>query len=127
MAAKGSIMLLGFMRMYTCTFNEAKRLVRELVEAKGFPNDESALTQKLLWAFVELGEAADAYKKGEDWSIVSEELIDVIFYILDFIGLVERTQGIEIDVDKLFLEKWRKNMSRPDQYGQRRDIRVREG
>jgi len=109
--------------MKDCSFNEAKKLVRRLVDAKGFPNDESALTQKLLWAFVELGEAADAYKKGEDWNIVSEELIDVIFYILDFIGLVEKTQGIEIDVDRLFLEKWRKNMARPKQYGQKRDIR----
>jgi len=108
--------------MEKCTFNEAKKLVRELVEAKGFPNDESALTQKLLWAFVELGEAANAYKKGEDWSIVSEELIDAIFYILDFIGLIEKTQGIEIDVDHLFLEKWRKNMRRPIRYGQKRDI-----
>jgi len=107
----------------TCTFNEAKRLVRELVRVKGFPDDESALTQKLLWAFVELGEAADAYKKGEDWRIVSEELIDAIFYILDFIGLVEKTQGIEIDVDKIFLEKWRRNMDRPKQYGQKRDIK----
>ncbi|MBS7606456.1 MAG: hypothetical protein QW502_02205 [Candidatus Bathyarchaeia archaeon] len=107
-----------------CTFNEAKKLVRELVETKGFPSDESALTQKLLWAFVELGEAADAYKKGESWNLVSEELIDVIFYILDFIGLVEKTQGIEIDVDRLFLEKWRKNMERPRQYGQKRDIKV---
>ncbi|MCD6469196.1 hypothetical protein J7L29_00145 [Candidatus Bathyarchaeota archaeon] len=109
--------------MESCTFNEAKRLVRRLVNAKGFPDDESALTQKLLWAFVELGEAADAYKKGEDWNAISEELIDVIFYILDFIGLVEKTQGIEIDVDRLFLEKWRKNMTRPRQYGQKRDIR----
>lgn len=105
-----------------CTFNEAKKLVRELVEAKGFPNDESALTQKILWAFVELGEAADSYKKGEDWRNISEELIDVIFYILDFIGLVEKTQGIEIDVDHLFLEKWKKNMGRPRQYGQKRDL-----
>ena len=109
--------------MESCTFNEAKRLVRRLVNAKGFPDDESALTQKLLWAFVELGEAADAYKKGEDWNAISEELIDVIFYILDFIGLIEKTQGIEIDVDRLFLEKWRKNMTRPRQYGQKRDIR----
>ncbi|MEM2341583.1 MAG: hypothetical protein QXX94_02660 [Candidatus Bathyarchaeia archaeon] len=110
--------------MERCTFNEAKRLIRELVDAKGFPNDESALTQKLLWAFVELGEAADAYKKGENWSVINEELIDAIFYILDFIGLVEKTQGIEIDVDSLFLEKWRKNMERPRQYGQKRDIKV---
>ncbi len=108
--------------MEKCTFNEAKKLVRELVETKGFPNDESALTQKILWAFVELGEAADSYKKGEDWLIISEELIDAIFYILDFIGLVEKTQGIEIDVDHLFLEKWKKNMNRPNQYGQKRDL-----
>lgn len=108
--------------MEKCTFNEAKKLVRELVETKGFPNDESALTQKILWAFVELGEAADSYKKGEDWRTVSEELVDAIFYILDFIGLVEKTQGIEIDVDHLFLEKWKKNMKRPRQYGQKRDL-----
>ena len=109
--------------MKTCTFNEAKRLIRQLVAEKGFPDDESALGQKLLWAFVELGEAANAYKKGKDWEAVSEELIDVIFYILDFIGLVEKTQEVEIDVDGLFLEKWRKNMERPRQYGQKRDIR----
>ena len=108
--------------METCTFNEAKRLVRRLVAEKGFPDDESALGQKLLWAFVELGEAADAYKKGEDWDKISEELIDAIFYILDFIGLVEKTQGVKIDVDRLFLEKWRKNMSRPRRYGQKREI-----
>jgi len=62
----------------TCTFNEAKRLVRQLVAEKGFPNDESALSQKLLWAFVELGEAADAYMQGENWHVISGELSDVI-------------------------------------------------
>ena len=106
--------------METCTFNQAKTLIRQLVAEKGFPNDESALMQKLLWAFVELGEAADAFKKGESWETISEELIDTIFYILDFIGLVEKTQGIKIDVDKIFLDKWRKNMNRPERYGQKR-------
>ena len=108
--------------MDKCTFNEAKSLVRQLVKAKGFPNEESALSQKLLWAFVELGEAADAFKKGVSWEIINEELMDSIFYILDFIGLVEKKEGIEIDVDHIFLEKWRKNMNRPNQYGQKRDI-----
>ena len=105
-----------------CTFNKAKRLIRRLVAEKGFPDEESALSQKLLWAFVELGEAADAYKKGEKWEVINEELIDVIFYILDFIGLVEKTQGIHVDVDRLFLEKWRRNMSRPRGYGQKREM-----
>ena len=106
----------------TCTFNEAKDLVKRLVFEKGFPHDESALPQKLLWAFVELGEAADAYKKGMGWSVVCEELIDVVFYILDFIGVVEDSYGIRIDVDRVFLDKWRKNMSRPKKYGQRRAL-----
>jgi len=104
----------------TCTFNQAKSLIRQLVAEKGFPNDKSGLKQKLLWAFVELGEAADAFKKGENWETISEELIDTIFYILDFIGLVEKTHGIEIDVDQTFLDKWRKNMERPKRYGQSR-------
>jgi len=106
--------------METCTFNQAKTLIRQLVAEKGFPNDESALLQKLLWAFVELGEASDAFKKGESWENISEELMDTIFYVLDFIGLVEKTQGIEIDVDRIFLEKWRRNMRRPERYGQKR-------
>ena len=46
----------------------------------------------------------------------------MIFYVLDFIGLVEKTQAVQIDVDGLFLGKWRKNMNRPDQYGQRRAL-----
>jgi len=106
--------------MRELTFNKAKALVRRLVAEKGFPNDEQALPQKLLWAFVELGEAADAYKKGKDWNIVVEELMDVIFYILDFIGLVEKTQGIEFDVDEIFFSKWKRNMSREFRYGQKR-------
>lgn len=109
-------------RLESCTFDQAKRLIRQLVAKKGFPDDESALIQKLLWGFVELGEAADSFRKGEEWETVSEELIDVIFYILDFIGLVEKTQGTRIDVDALFLDKWRRNMKRPERYGQKRGM-----
>jgi len=104
----------------TCTFNQAKILIRQLVAEKEFPDDESALMQKLLWAFVELGEATDAFKKGRSWEVITEELIDVIFYVLDFIGLVEKTQGINMDVDRMFLDKWRRNMERPRKYGQKR-------
>jgi len=106
--------------MRKISLNEAKILVRRLVAEKGFPNDEAALPQKLLWAFVELGEATDAYKKGKDWNLVVEELVDVIFYILDFIELVERTQGLNFDVDEIFFSKWEKNMKREWRYGQKR-------
>ena len=102
--------------------NEAKALVRELVAAKGFPNNKEALTQKLLWAYTELGEASDAYKKGEPWEKVAEELIDCIFYIVDFCGIVDQEHGIKLDLDRIFYEKWKKNMDRPMKYGQKRDI-----
>jgi len=105
------------------TLNQAKILVRELVKKQGFPNDKGALTQKLLWAFTELGEATDAYKKGADWPVVVEELVDVLFYILDFVGLVEQEYSVEFDLDRIFAEKWYKNMNnRPFRYGQRREI-----
>lgn len=113
--------------METCIFNEAKILIRQLVAKKGFPDDESALIQKLLWALIELGEAGDAFKKGENWDVVAEELVDAIFYILDFVGLIEKTQGIKIDVDRVFLDKWRRNMERPRRYGQKGGDRTRTG
>lgn len=75
-----------------------------------------------MWAFVELGEASDDFKKGEDWQKIFEEVIDVIFYLVDLAGLVEQEEGVIIDLDKIFLEKWKKNMGREDQYGQQRDI-----
>jgi len=106
----------------TVTLNECKKLVRQLVEEKGFPNDENAIMQKLLWAFVEMGEAGDAYKKGMPWSNVAEECIDVIFYLVDFLGLVEQEHGVPLDLDKIFLDKWNKNMGRPTQYGQKRSL-----
>jgi len=105
------------------TLNLAKEVVRELVEKQGFPNDKKALTQKLLWAFNELGEASDAYKKGEPWEKIFEELIDTIFYIVDFCGLVEKEYGVKVNLDKIFYEKWKKNMyERKEKYGQKRDI-----
>lgn len=93
-----------------------------MVKKKEFPESEAALFQKLLWAFVELGEATDAFKKGIDWETVAEELMDAIFYIVDFVGLVEKTQGIQIDLDDLFLRKWKENMQRTNHYGLRKDI-----
>ena len=104
------------------TLNKAKELVKELVKKQGFPQRKNALSQKLLWAFVELGEASDSYKKGKEWDVVVEELIDVLFYILDFVGIVEDTEKIELNLDRIFLNKWKTNMNRPKKYGQSREI-----
>lgn len=62
-----------------------KKEIEMLVREKGFYNNPEDIPKKLLFAFIELGEASDAWKKGESQERIAEELIDVIFYILDTI------------------------------------------
>ena len=43
---------------------EMKKEIENLVIAKGFYNNPEDIPKKLLFAFIELGEASDAWKKG---------------------------------------------------------------
>lgn len=96
------------------TLEEAKRKVSELVVSKGFGNTADDIPNKLLFAFIELGEAGDSWKKGKPSGETVEELIDVIFYVLDASRLI----APEADLDEVFMKKWKKNMGRPHQYGE---------
>jgi late competence protein required for DNA uptake (superfamily II DNA/RNA helicase) len=58
---------------------EMKKEIEALVIAKGFYNKIEDIPKKLLFAFIELGEASDAWKKGLAEEKIAEELIDVIF------------------------------------------------
>ena len=62
---------------------EMKNQIESLVIAKGFYNKPEDIPKKLLFAFIELGEASDAWKKGLSEEKIAEELVDVIFYVLD--------------------------------------------
>ena len=62
---------------------EMKKEIENLVIQKGFYNKPEDIPKKLLFAFIELGEASDSWKKGQPQEKIAEELIDVIFYILD--------------------------------------------
>ena len=62
---------------------EMKKEIENLVITKGFYNKPEDIPKKLLFAFIELGEASDAWKKGSSEEKIGEELIDVIFYLLD--------------------------------------------
>jgi hypothetical protein len=44
---------------------EIKREIGALVVARSFYNSREDVPKKLLFAFIELGEAADAWKKGQ--------------------------------------------------------------
>ncbi len=96
------------------TLEEAKKKVAELVRAKGFGNSPDEIANKLLFAFIELGEAGDSWKKGKPTDETIEELIDVIFYVLDASRLISP----DADLDAVFAKKWTKNMTRSFQYGE---------
>jgi len=93
---------------------EMKKEIEALVIAKGFYNKLEDIPKKLLFAFIELGEASDAWKKGLPEEKIAEELIDVIFYILD----ASRLACPSMNMDEVFQKKLEKNLGRPFQYGE---------
>ena len=93
---------------------EMKKKIEELVLEKGFYNKPEDIPKKLLFAFVELGEASNAWKKGKSEEEIAEELVDVIFYVLD----ASRLACPRINMDEMFLKKLEKNKRRTYQYGE---------
>ena len=96
------------------TLEEMKKQIAALVVAKGFYNKPEDIPKKLLFAFIELGEASDAWKKGLPEEKIAEELIDVLFYILD----ASRLSCPNMNLDDVFARKLAKNFNRPFQYGE---------
>src|SRR3989304_2275095 len=98
---------------------EMKKEIETLVIDKGFYNKPEDLPKKLLFAFIELGEASDSWKKGETQEKIAEELIDVIFYVLD----ASRLACPSVNMDEMFRKKLEKNIGRPFQYGEGHRVR----
>lgn len=99
---------------------EMKKEIEKLVLEKGFYNKREDVPKKLLFAFIELGEASDAWKKGESEEAIAEELVDVIFYILDASRLACPTTNM----DQTFLKKLEKNKKRAYQYDERHKFKT---
>ena len=93
---------------------EMKREIEALVLEKGFYNRPEDVPKKLLFAFIELGEASDAWKKGKSEEEIAEELIDAVFYILD----TSRLACPSVNMDELFRDKLEKNKKRTYRYGE---------
>ena len=96
------------------SLEEAKKKVAELVLTKGFGNTPQEIPNKLLFAFIELGEAGNSWKKGRPVEETLEELIDVVFYVLDASRLIDPTANL----DEMFEMKLAKNYGRPYRYGE---------
>ena len=93
---------------------EMKAEIEKLVVSKEFYNQPEDIPKKLLFAFIELGEASDAWKKGASQEAIAEELIDVIFYVLD----TSRLACPSVNMDNMFKTKLEKNLARAFQYGE---------
>ena len=100
---------------------EMKKEIEKLVLEKGFYNKPEDIAKKLLFAFIELGEASDAWKKGKGEEEIAEELIDVIFYVLDTSRLACPT----VDMDQIFDKKLKKNKQRTYQYGEGHRLKIK--
>lgn len=74
---------------------------KKLIEIKGFPNDKWSISQKLLWAWNEYGEALQEFVEGGDSAKIIEELIDVIFYVLNVVIVLEK-----FEVHLLYLQNY---------------------
>lgn len=96
------------------------KAIRVLVKEKGHEDTLEDFNKKLLFTFIELGEASDVWKKHafskEYLPKLTEELIDIIFYVLDAYGLLVRELGVP-SPDEVFTKKLEKNLKRKKRYG----------
>ena len=107
------------MRETSVHLEEMKKEIETLVLEKGFYNKPEDIPKKLLFAFIELGEASDSWKKGESQEEIAEELVDVLFYVLD----ASRLACPSVNIDEMFKKKLDKNKSREYQYGERHRLK----
>ncbi len=101
------------------TLDEAKKLIRELAEDKGWGTNPAT---KIYYAMIELGEAGDLWKHRDDHDYllrlgltpkdvphaVGIELIDAIFYCLHGMLCIDP----DISVDAMFMSKLKVNIER---------------
>lgn len=90
--------------------NQKMSEVRALADAKGFSSDQARIWEMLALIHSEISEATDAYKKGESFDHIGEELTDAIIRILHLMS------ALNLDAEALFQEKMRKNWERPYKY-----------
>lgn len=90
--------------------NQKMQEVRALADGKGFSSNPERIWEMLALIHTEISEATDAYKKGESMEHIGEELTDAIIRILHLMS------ALDLDAEKLFQEKMKKNWDRPFKY-----------
>lgn len=90
--------------------NQKMLEVRALADGKGFSSEPTRIWEMLALIHTEVSEATDAYKKGEPMEHIGEELTDAIIRILHLLS------ALDLDAEKLFETKMKKNWARPFKY-----------
>ncbi|MGE5264452.1 MAG: hypothetical protein ACM3S0_13815 [Acidobacteriota bacterium] len=90
--------------------NQKMQEVRALADGKGFSSNPERIWEMLALIHTEVSEATDAYKKGEPMEHIGEELTDAIIRILHLMS------ALDLDAEKLFQEKMKRNWDRPFKY-----------
>lgn len=90
--------------------NQKMQEVRALADGKGFSSNPERIWEMLALIHTEVSEATDAYKKGEPMEHIGEELTDAIIRILHLMS------ALDLDAERLFQEKMKKNWDRPFKY-----------
>lgn len=90
--------------------NQKMLEVRALADGKGFSSEPERIWEMLALIHTEISEATDAYKKGEPFDHIGEELIDAIIRILHLCS------ALNLDAEALFQAKMKKNWERPYKY-----------
>jgi NTP pyrophosphatase (non-canonical NTP hydrolase) len=90
--------------------NEKMQAVRALADGKGFSSSPERIWEMLALIHTEVSEATDAYKKGQPMEEVGEELTDAVIRILHLLS------ALDLDAEKLFQDKMKKNWERPYKY-----------
>jgi len=98
------------------SLTDKMKQVRHLVKTKGFKYSWNDFPYKLLYGMIEFAEAADTWKKGGSPDDIAEELVDVIFYVLDAYHILMDKYDVP-DPETMFQMKLQKNMKRGKLYG----------
>src|SRR5512136_2506922 len=89
-----------------------KHDIGKFVLTKSFCNKPEDIPKKFLFAFIELGHPSEVCKKGESEEEIAEELMDVIFRVLDDNRLACR----KVNTTEMLDKRLEKNLARPLQY-----------
>ena len=96
------------------TIKQMQAMAHATAKAKGFYSEPISIGTLIALIHSEASEALEAYRDGESWDRVGEELADVVIRVADMCG------RCDIDLEATIVAKMAKNKTRPHKHGGKR-------